>query len=138
MFATCGTTTPLGQATRQQRSLAFRLLAWFALSSSLVLLSGCGTQGSSKSAVTAPVAQAQSVRQVRVHLAPAPTIFTTVRVAQRHLYTFSTSDVGLMQPAVDAQGNVWVGEMHANRLGCLNSQTGVVTSWTPLARSMAS
>ncbi len=131
MVAPCGTTTPLGQARRQQRSLAFRLLAWFALSSSLVLCSGCGTLGTRNSAVTASVAQAPSVRQVRVHLAPAPTISTTVRVAQRHLYPFSKSNVGLMQPAVDAQGNVWVGEMHANRLGRLNAQTGVVTSWEP-------
>ncbi len=131
MFATRRTMAPLGQATRQQRSPAFLLLAWFALSSSLVLCGGCDTLGTSKSAVTAPVAQAESVRQVRVHLAPAPTISTTVRGAQRHLYTFSTSNVGLMQPAVDGQGNVWVGEMHANRLGCLNSQTGVVTSWIP-------
>jgi len=54
-----------------------------------------------------------------------------VRTAQRHLYPFSPFNVGLMQPAVDAQDNVWVGEMHANRLGYLNSQTGVVTSWEP-------
>ncbi len=131
MFATSRTTTPEGQATRQQRAPALLVLALFALGSLLVLLSGCDTPSTGNSAVTAPVIQAQSVRQVRVHLAPAPIVSTTVSVAQRHLYTFSTSNVGLMQPAVDAQGNVWVGEMHANRLGRLNSQTGVVTSWTP-------
>lgn len=131
MFATSRTMTPPGQATRQQRSPAFLVLAWFALSFLLMVCSSCGTLGTSNSAVTAPVAQDQSVRQVRVHLALAPTISTTVRVAQRLLYTFSTSNVGLMQPAVDAQGNVWVGEMHANRLGFLNTQTGLVTSWTP-------
>ncbi len=126
MFATRRATTPLGRATWQQRSPAFLVLALFALSSSLVLLTGCGT---SKNAVTAPVAQTPSTRQV--HLAPAPTISTTVRIAQSHLYPFSTSNVGLMQPAVDAQGNVWAGEMNANRLGRLNAQTGVVTSWEP-------
>ena len=131
MFAIRRTTTPLGQATRPQRPLACLVLALFALSPLLVLLSGCGTPGTGNSAVTAPVAHAQSVRQMRVHLAPVPTISTTVRVAQRHLYLFSTSNVGLMQLAVDAQGNVWVGEMHANRLGRLNAQTGAVTSWTP-------
>jgi len=36
-----------------------------------------------------------------------------------------------MQPAVDARGNVWVGEMYANRLARLASQTGVVTTWNP-------
>jgi virginiamycin B lyase len=34
-----------------------------------------------------------------------------------------------MQPVVDARGNVWVGEMYANRLAQLNSDTGAVTSW---------
>ncbi len=131
MFSTRRTTTPERQAIRKQRSLAFFVLALFALGSLLALLSGCGSPGTSNSTATAPVVQAQPVRQVQVHLAPAPTISTTVRTAQRHLYTFSRSNAGLMQPAVDAQGNVWVGEMHANRLGRLNSQTGVVTSWEP-------
>jgi len=36
-----------------------------------------------------------------------------------------------MQPAVDAQGNVWVGEMYANRLARLDSRTGFVTTWEP-------
>ena len=131
MFATRRTTAPLGQATRQLRSPAFLVLGWFALSSLLVLFSSCGTVGTSNSAMTAPVAQAQSVRQVRLHLAPAPAISTTVRIAQRHLYPFSTIDVGLMQPVVDAQDNVWAGEMNTNRLGRLNTHTGVVSSWTP-------
>jgi virginiamycin B lyase len=129
MFATRRTTTPLGQAARHQRSRAYLVLAL--LAALLVLCSGCGTLGTSKSAVTAPVAQAPSVRQVQVHLAPTPTISTTVLTAQRHLYPFARTNVGLMQPAVDAQGTAWIGEMHANSLGRLNSQTGVVTSWTP-------
>src|SRR6266567_2563942 len=128
MFAPRRTTTRLGQARRQQRSAAFLLQALLALSSLLVLASGCGT-GTSNSPVPAPAAQAQFIRQV--HLAPAPAISTTVRTAQSHLYTFSTSNVGLMQPAVDAQGNVWAGEMNVNRLGRLNAQTGIVTSWSP-------
>jgi streptogramin lyase len=131
MFSTRRTTTSEGQDPRPQRPLTCLVLALVALSPLLVLLCGCGTPGPSKSAVTAPVAHAQSLRQVRVHLAAVPTISTTMRVAQRHLYPFSTSNVGLMQLAVDAQGNVWVGEMHANRLGRLNAQTGAVSSWTP-------
>ncbi len=124
-------TTPEGQATRQQRSPVLLVLALFALSSLLVLLSTCGTPDTSESAVTTPEAHTQTVRQVRVHLAPSPTISMTVRTAQRHLYAFSTIDVGLMQPAVDTQDNVWAGEMNTNRLGRLNTQTGVVTNWTP-------
>lgn len=49
--------------------------------------------------------------------------------AQAHIYPFPSLNVGLMQPAVDARGNVWVGEMYANRLARLDSQTGVVTTW---------
>jgi virginiamycin B lyase len=36
-----------------------------------------------------------------------------------------------MQPAVDTQGNLWVGEMRANRLARLNPHTGAVTTWEP-------
>src|SRR6266487_4672206 len=117
MFATGRTTMPLGQARQLQRPLAFLVLALFALSPLLVLLSGCGTPGTSNSAVAAPVAQAQSVRQGQVHLAPAPTISMAVRTAQRHLYLFSQSNVGLMQLAVDAQGNAWFAEQNANYIG---------------------
>jgi virginiamycin B lyase len=131
MCATRRSTTPWGQATRRQHESAFVVLALFTLSALLVLFSGCGTAGSDTSRVTAPVTQAQPVRQVRMHLAPTPVILTIVHTARRHLYTFARSNVGLMQPAVDGQGNVWVGEMHANHLGRLNSRTGVVTSWTP-------
>src|SRR6266566_2704883 len=131
MDATHRTTMPLGQASQPQRSPAFVVLTLFALIASLVLLSGCGTQGSSKSTVAVPVTQAQSVQRKQVHRAPAPTFSTAVRIAQRHFYLFAPSNVGLMQPAVDAQGHVCVGEMHANRLGCLNAHTGVVTSWLP-------
>jgi virginiamycin B lyase len=131
MVAPRGSTTTLGQATRQQRSPVFLALAWFALCALLVFASACGTPDSRKSAVTAPVAQAQSVRQAQVHVTLAPPITTAVRTAQRHLYLFSPSDVGLMLPAVDAHGNVWIGEMNTNRLGRLNAQTSVVSSWTP-------
>ncbi len=131
MFTTGRTTTALGQARRQQRSPAFLLRALLALGSLLVLLAGCGMPGSSNSVETAPVAQAPSVRQVHPHLAAVPSISMNVQTAQRHLYLFAPSNVGLMQPTVDAQGQVWVGEMHVNRLGLLNSRTGTVTSWQP-------
>src|SRR6266568_2534372 len=128
MFSTRRTTTPLRQETAPQRSPARLLVVVLALSALLLLLSGCG---SSKSTLTAPVAHAQPVRLGQLSLALAPSISTTMRIAQRRLYSFSRSNVGLMQLAVDGQGMVCVGEMHTNRLGCLNSRTGVVTSWTP-------
>lgn len=40
-------------------------------------------------------------------------------------------DAGLMMPAVDAQGNVWVGEMNLNRLARIDPHTGKVSEWTP-------
>ncbi|HZT99128.1 MAG TPA: hypothetical protein VFA10_05680, partial [Ktedonobacteraceae bacterium] len=131
MRTTGRTTTALGQARRQQRSPAFLLRALLALGSLLVLLAGCGMPGSSNSVRTVPVAQAPSVRQVHPHLAPVPSISMNIQTAQRHLYLFAPSNVGLMQPTVDAQGQVWAGEMHVNRLGFLNSRTGAVSSWQP-------
>ena len=62
---------------------------------------------------------------------PALTARVLTRAAQTRLYPFPQSNVGLMQPAVDGRGNVWVGEMNANRLARLDSHTGVVTSWEP-------
>src|SRR5205807_8101828 len=62
---------------------------------------------------------------------PIPTIGATIQTVTPSLYTVSSTNVGLMQPAVDAQGNVWVGEMATNRLCRLNSHTGEVTTWQP-------
>ncbi len=62
---------------------------------------------------------------------PVPAATVTVRPAQARIYPFPSSNIGLMQPAVDARGNVWVGEMYANRFARLDSQTGVVTTWVP-------
>jgi hypothetical protein len=66
-----------GQARRQAKSLALLVLVWFALGSLLLLSSGCGTPGTRKSAVAAAGVQAPSVRQMPVHLAPAPPISTS-------------------------------------------------------------
>ncbi len=130
MFGTHRIRAPREQARGRRESVTF-FVALLALCFLLVFLGGCALAGAGKAALTAPLAQAPFAQQVRVHVIPAPNISTTVRTGQEHLYTFSTSNVGLMQPAVDAQGNVWVGEMHANRLGRLNSRTGAVTNWTP-------
>ena len=79
-------------------------------------------KGSSTTAVT-PVSTTSGLA--------TPTTVATVRVAQLRLFPFPQPNVGLMQPAIDAQGNVWVGEMSANRLARLDSHTGVVTTWEP-------
>lgn len=127
MFAQHGNVTFAKQAQRKQGWPSIIMLALFILSSLLVTLSGCGTQGTNAS----PVVPAQSLVQAQVHLVPAPHIYTKLRVAQKHVYTISTSNVGLMQLAVDGQGNAWVGEMNTNQLDRLDSGADVVTRWTP-------
>ncbi|HEV2461442.1 MAG TPA: hypothetical protein VGS80_24065 [Ktedonobacterales bacterium] len=51
--------------------------------------------------------------------------------AHERTYALPGPNAGLMQPAVDAQGNVWFGEMDTNRLGRLNPRTGQVSTWQP-------
>jgi virginiamycin B lyase len=41
------------------------------------------------------------------------------------------ADAGLMQPSVDPDGNVWVGEMGTNHLTRIDASSGAVTTWTP-------
>jgi streptogramin lyase len=56
-----------------------------------------------------------------------PGIAQTARVRQYPV----AAEAGLMQPSVDADGNVWVGEMGTNHLTRIDASSGVVTSWTP-------
>lgn len=66
-----------------------------------------------------------------LHMTVASAAKTIRYPSQPHLYTLSPTNTGLMQPTVDVNGNVWVGEMNANRLARLNTRTGVVTTWVP-------
>jgi streptogramin lyase len=43
----------------------------------------------------------------------------------------TAAEAGLMQPSVDPNGNVWVGEMGTNHLTRIEASSGAVTSWTP-------
>lgn len=126
MSSTHGIVRPTKQDS-QRRTPAFLAGASLVLGALLVLLAGCGTTQPTAAAQTQ---QARVVRQGQVRIVPAPAISTTIVSARRHLYTFATSNVGLMQPVVDAQGNVWVGEMNVNSLGLLDTRTGAVKSWS--------
>lgn len=53
------------------------------------------------------------------------------RNANAQIISMPTSRAGLMQPAIDTQGNIWVGEMTTNQLARINTRTGEVTEWTP-------
>src|SRR5258707_9899750 len=105
--------------------------AWFLL---LILLLGIVTifalsNGAATVKQRANIAQLGTPPATTTSGTPTPPARVLVRTAQKRLYPFPSSNVGLMQPAVDAQGNVWVGEMYANRLARLDSHTGVVASW---------
>src|SRR5216684_7946530 len=112
--------------------------AWFLL---IVLLRGIGTimtlaYGSAQHAGQTSGTQPETFPPTATTTSttegtPVPTARVLAETAQSHLYPFPQSNVGLMQPTVDAQGNVWVGEMFANRLAWLDSHTGIVTTWEP-------
>ncbi|MEO7000819.1 MAG: hypothetical protein ABI068_03365 [Ktedonobacterales bacterium] len=53
------------------------------------------------------------------------------RPAQAKEFFLPDQQPGLMYPVLDAQGNLWMGEMSDNALARLNTHTGVVTTWAP-------
>ena len=70
-------------------------------------------------------------RQTSGKATPVTQSASIVRQANAEMIAMPTSRAGLMQPAVDAQGNIWVGEMVTNQLARIDSKTGQVTEWTP-------
>jgi len=70
-------------------------------------------------------------RQTGGAASPATQSATIVQHANATIIPMPTSRAGLMQPAVDAQGNIWVGEMVTNQLARIDPKTGQVTEWTP-------
>jgi streptogramin lyase len=51
--------------------------------------------------------------------------------ANARVFAMPNGNAGLMMPAVDAQGSVWIGEMDLNRLARLDPQSGQVSEWAP-------
>src|SRR5579859_1645818 len=88
------------------------------IAATVAILAAGGSALTSRRAATSPTA------------APAP-LGAQVVAAQVQQYMFPAPNPGLMEPAVDAAGNVWVGEMSTNKLARLNSHTGAVSTWTP-------
>jgi len=58
------------------------------------------------------------------------TNYSTVPARSRNVI-FAGPTPGLMQPAVDAHGNVWFGEMGTNALGRLDPTINALSTWTP-------
>ena len=118
---------PAHWSSRRRRDGWFLLVVLLLGMGTILVLSHVGTLSQKQSNGSPPAPLPTSTTSAT----PAATARVIVRVAQVHLFPFPPSNVGLMQPAVDAQGNVWVGEMSANRLARLASHTGVVTTWKP-------
>lgn len=128
--------TPYGKrrsslwSARLQRYVAFLLVVLLSVAT-LIALSKGAVPSPGQANVTRPGTSPSTLTPVSTTSGTvAPTAEVPVQAAQTRLYAFP-SNVGLMQPAVDARGNVWVGEMQANRLARLDSRTGVVTTWEP-------
>lgn len=107
--------------------------AWFVLFVLLLATATILTLWQGGLALRRQASSASSAPSAGMPFAPQRTVaFTVARAQHVQIYPFPhQGDAGLMQPAVDAQGNVWVGEMYANRLARLDSHTGKVTLWEP-------
>lgn len=88
------------------------------IAATVAVLAAGGSALTSRRAATSPTA------------APA-SLGAQVVAGQVQQYMFPAPSPGLMEPSVDAAGNVWVGEMSTNKLARLNPHTGAVSTWTP-------
>ena len=117
-------------SARRRRDVWFLLIMLLLGIGTIMTLSYSGAQHAGQTSGTRPGTFPPTVTTTSTtEGTPVPTARVLAETAQSHLYPFPQSNVGLMQPAVDARGNVWVGEMYANRLARLDSHTGAVTSW---------
>jgi hypothetical protein len=100
---------------RLQRDAVFALLVLLLAGGTVFALAsgGAALQQQAHAADTSP--------PPRTHL-----VIGQARVIVDHV---ASSDAGLMQPAVDQRGNIWVGEMYANRFARFDSQREAITTW---------
>ncbi len=109
-------------------------MVWLVVISTIALTAGGNalTAARNTATVSAPAATATSAPESTQPAATtAPSGNASVLPARERVYPLPPPVPGLMQPAVDAQGNVWFGEMSTNRLGRLDPTTGQVTTWQP-------
>ncbi len=103
-----------------RRDAGFGVLVLVALLATVLVISRMPSSSTSTTA-----------RQTGGTATPASQSATIVQSANAEIISMPTSRAGLMQPAVDAQGNIWVGEMVTNQLARIDPKTGQVTEWTP-------
>lgn len=124
----------MSASQRAIRPPRLRYDAWFALAMlalgaiTIYLLSQGGAvlqrSNANQTGTTANI----DVRNPQPLAQPLP---SGVVAAHTREYVFSQRDIGLMLPAIDAQGNIWFGEMSANRLARLDPHTNHVSTWQP-------
>lgn len=141
----------MGSASRMRRNIwfVFSVLAVGVLTA-LALSAGGEAMNAPSNTATAPRATATVAAQaggncrnpgggakVATPAGAAPSLAATsatagsIAHAATTNYTLDSPNAGVMQPAVDAQGNVWFGEMSLNKLARLDPNTGKVTEWQP-------
>lgn len=114
-------------SSRRRRDIWLPLIILLLCLGTIVLLANISVSAQRQATVTQPA----SLPTSPISAPPTTTASKLVRATRAHLYPFPQANAGLMQPAVDGQGKVWVGEMFANRLARLDSHTGAVSTWKP-------
>ncbi|HEX8732389.1 MAG TPA: hypothetical protein VF725_10065 [Ktedonobacterales bacterium] len=100
---------------------------WFMLAVLVIgVLSVTGLQGIA-GAMAAPGASVSHATPT----AQATPLPQGVMAAREKVYRLPQANPGLMTPAVDQQGRIWVGEMAKNKLAMLDPRTGETKAWTP-------
>ena len=116
-------------ASRKRNAWFFLIVVLLGISTIVTLSYGSISHAKYGSGIPTETVPTSTTTANSARETPTSTARVLTRAAQSHLYPFPQSNVGLMQPAVDARGDLWVGEMYANRLARLDPPTGVVTSW---------
>ncbi len=118
------------QWSARRRHDAFMLLILLLLGSLLIVVLTGGPLGSTRKQAGFS-SQPTSPSVSNGHATPAVLTprMTLASPTQMHIYAFVQTNPGLMQPAVDGHGHLWVGEMFANRLARLDASTGQVNTW---------
>ncbi len=108
-------------------------MVWLVVISAIALTAGGNALTAARGTATtgSPAATATSAPAATQPVTAAPSGNASVLPARERVYNLPPPVPGLMQPAVDAHGNVWFGEMDTNRLGRLDPTTGQVTTWQP-------
>lgn len=108
---------------RWERGLGF-LIGILVLAGLTLFIFSTGSTGSTGGVAHQPTAAGSDTAT------PTNSAAGVKRAATRD-YSLSQPNPGVMQPAVDQQGNIWFGEMFANALARLDPLSGTVSTWTP-------